>query len=127
MLNRKTVNRSSPPSPFERLLVEKQEVVSKCSLQEKKLQDDFEYIRHNSSSIVLSGLSSLLFPSRHPQKKSETQAVAQVQAKPVWLSVANAMMPVLWEAVRPLLYSWGIKKAKSILLGLIPKKRNKNK
>jgi hypothetical protein len=65
-----------PPTAIEKLLADKSDVEAKCKLQEKKLADDFEYIRKNASFLLLSGISFLLFSNGHTKKKSETQSVA---------------------------------------------------
>lgn len=50
--------------PIDKLLAEKQRLKEECKAKEKKLNDDFAYIEDNAASLLLSGVSSLLFPKR---------------------------------------------------------------
>ena len=133
-MKQQTPNR--PPMPIEKLLADKNEVEARCRIQEKKLHDDLGYIRDNASHILLSGLSTLLFPSaghaKSPKRKPETQSVVPVNDKSVQngspfsvsnLSVvAGAIAPIVWKIVRPMIIKWGMNKAKSLLIGLFTKK-----
>ena len=141
-MKQQTPKQNRPPMPIEKLLAEKNEVETMCSIQKKKLYDDFEYIRNNTSHLLLSGLSSLLFSSggrtkRKPGTESvapanDSQSVVPVNDKSVQngslfsasnlLAVANTMAPVVWNIVRPMLIKWGVNKAKSLLIGLFTKK-----
>ena len=135
IMNRKITGQSLPLTPIEKFMADKKEVEAKCSIREKKLYDDFEYIQKNASSLILSGLTSLLFSSGHTKKKPETQSVALIDNKQSTqnnnllslsnlLVVAKKMIPIVWEIVQPLLINWGIKKAKSLLTGLFTKKKS---
>ena len=122
----------APLSPIEQLLADKSNVEAQCSLQEKKLQDDFEYIHQNASSLLFAGLTSLFFSSGQSKNKPESQSLALHHPKqdiePLSVTdlfqVAKKMLPVVWEIVQPLLINWGIKKAKSLIIGLFTKKKH---
>lgn len=135
--DRTTTKRSESPTPIEKLLADKIELEAKCRLRETKLNEDFDYIRDNSSRLILSGLSSLLFPSAGPkQNKPEEQAVAVVgknrqSQNNALLAVDNlqvaarVIVPAVWRIVRPVLIKWGINKVKSILIRTFtPKNRS---
>ena len=122
-------------TPIEQLLANKRIVEARCNIQEKKLQEDFEFINNNASSLLFSGLVSLLFSSGHTRKKPVTSSVALINDfQPaqnndrLTLSnlfvVAKKMLPVAWEIAQPLLINWGIKKAKSLIFGLFTKKKS---
>ena len=122
-------------TPIEQLLADKRIIEVRCGLWEKKLQEDFEYIHHNATSLIFSGLVSLLFSSGQTKKKPATPSVALVKENqsarnkdllpsPSLFLVAQKMIPVVWEIVQPLLINWGIRKVKSLLLGLFTKKKN---
>ena len=132
-MKQQTPKQNRPPMPIEKLLANKEEVKAKCSIQEKKLYDDFEYLRDNSSHILLSGLSSLLFSSGgRAKKKPETQSITPVNNQALQNGnlfsvsnlrvVATTIAPVVWNIIRPVLIKWGVNKAKSLLIGLFTKK-----
>jgi len=122
-------------TPIEQLLADKRSIEAKCSIREKKLHEDFNYIHNNSSALIFSGLVSLLFSSGQTEKKPESQSITLVDDNQSPRSnnllsssniffVAQKMIPVVWEIIQPLLINWGIKKAKSLLLGLFTKKKS---
>lgn len=152
--NRKhEVNRQKQPTPIEKLLREKIELREKCRVQEKKLREDFAYIQDNASSLLLSGVSTLLFPSRNAAKKngkpasqtggrggkltvggsdaagnSDTTGDA-LAAKHTPIAVADlfalskTLLPVVWEIAQPMLITWGIRKASALFFGLFSNKK----
>jgi len=135
VIYRKIASHNMPLTPIEQLLADKDFVEAQCSIREKKLQDDFEYIHHNATSLLFSGLTTLLFSSGSTKRKPETQSVAlnydrqpAQSANLLSLSdlfvVAQKMLPVVWEIVQPMLISWGIKKVKSLIFGLFTKKKS---
>lgn len=104
-------------TPLEKLLADKQRIQQACVEQENKINDTFAYIQENAGSLLLSGLSSLLFPAK-PQKKGETQPNAAVNTVPAatsplglsdYLSVGKALLPLAWDVIQPLVVSWGIR------------------
>ena len=125
-----------PLTPIEQLLAEKTDVQNKCRMREKNLNENFDYIRDNTAGFILSGLSSLLFPSRGAKTKPHEQAVAVIENKQSpenalvsfdnMMIVAKSLVPLAWTVIQPLLVRWAIKKAKSMLLGLFSKKNRKS-
>ena len=127
-----TAPRSQPMTPIERLLMEKKTLAEQCSLREKQLSEDFEYIRNNASALFLSGLSELLFSSFSSPKKSDSQAlvdntpaVSGSLATSGLLGLAGKLTPIVWEMVKPALIKWGISKAKAFIIGLFAKNEGK--
>ena len=121
-------------TPIEQLLAKKSIVEAKCDIGVKKLQEDFEYIQNNASSLIFSGLVYLLFPPGNTKKKQVTHSDALVKENQSTRNnnllsssnlffVAQKMMPVVWEIVQPMLINCGINKAKSLLLRLFTKKK----
>jgi hypothetical protein len=136
------VIRHKPLTPIEKLLKDKIELREKCRVQEKKLCDDFAYIRDNASSLLLSGVSSLLFSSRNATKRNgklsgedehnavENMAIesdASGRHAPILVSdlfaLSKTLWPVVWEIAQPILITWGVRKASSLFLGLFFKKK----
>jgi len=132
---RKNEERNLPLTPIEQLLADKNCVEAKCGIWGKKLQEDFEYIHNNATSLLFSGLTSLLFPSGNNKKTPETQSIALIDGNQSTQNnnrlsvsdlfvIARKMTPVVWEIVQPLLINWGIKKAKSLLFRLFSRKKS---
>ena len=61
-------------TPLEKLISDKERIQRQCKRQEQKLNEDFSYIQENAGSLLLSGLSSLLFPSNKSTTKQTTRA-----------------------------------------------------
>ena len=131
--DRSDITNNKPLTPIEKLLADKIDIERKCRIQEKKLNDDFAYIQDNSTSLILSGVSTLLFPSKNTTKKSalQTSADGQQSSSTIngtavkspqisisdYLIIAKGMLPVAWEILQPIIIAWGIKKAKSMIAG----------
>ena len=58
-------------TPREKLKAERLRLQQACLLQEQRLNEDFAYVQENAGSLLMSGLSMLLFPSnkKHTKKK----------------------------------------------------------
>lgn len=123
------------PTPLEKLLAEKQQIKETCLKQEEKLNKTFIFIQANAGSLLLSGLSSLLFPAKSKEKKNATtltetthgftgKSIVQI---PDYLSFCKALLPIAWEVVQPLLVSFGIKLIKKRVTKLFsPSRNNRN-
>ena len=134
-LSRNQTIRNKPLSPIEILQSEKNVIEEKCRVQKKKLDDDFVYIKENVSSLLLSGVSTLLFPPKNASTKAGNQlaitsgADGQNATKGPALSVSDyftitkSLLPVAWEVIQPIIIAWGIKKAKSMLSGFFSGKK----
>ena len=106
-------------TPRERLKAERLRLQQACLLQEQRLNEDFAYVQENAGSLLMSGLSMLLFPSN----KTTTQVPVSLGLSD-YLSVAQSLLPVAWDVVRPLLTAWGIQKIQTwIIRKLFKKKR----
>ena len=110
---------NNPQTPLEKLISEKQAVLEQCKVQEQKLNEEFSYIQENAGSLVLSGLSALLFGGSKTNKtKGGDNASSQTGQTPVniglsdYFTIAKSMVPVAWEVIQPIIMAWSIKKAK---------------
>ena len=119
------------PTPIERLIADKHDLEAQCSIRKKKLYADFEFIRDNSFSILLSGLSTILSSYLRSRKKSKEQTLALAkgnQPRPLsssnWMTVVHALTPLVWNIVKPLIVRWGINKAKAFLVSLFTDKKD---
>ena len=125
------MNNPQTQTPLEKLISDKQRIMQECSLQEQKLNDDFLYIQDNAASLLVSGISTLLFPKTKAksEKTDNTQPTPSGDSATVslglsdYLSVAQGLLPVAWEVVRPLLVTWGIRKAQGWIIGKLFRKK----
>ena len=118
-MRQQTTNLPQTLTPLERLLHEKQRVTEECELRKIKLNADCAYIQAHAGSLLLSGLSALLFPGgnkKQAAKASANQTAAAAPAMP-WrwgdlLAVGKSLLPVAWEVAQPIIMTWGIKKVR---------------
>ena len=120
---------NKPLTPLEKLISDKERIRKQCVIQEQKLNDDFSYIQENAGSLFISGFTTLLFPNTK-SKKTESTETATTASQPVtpigfsdYLSIAQGLLPVAWDVVRPFLLTWGIRKAQSWVTNLLFKKK----
>ena len=119
---------NKPLTPLEKLISDKERIRKQCVIQEQKLNDDFSYIQENAGSLLISGFTTLLFPNSK-SKKTESTETATTASQPVtpigfsdYLSIAQGLLPVAWDVVRPFLLTWGIRKAQSWFTNFLFKK-----
>ena len=120
---------NKPLTPLEKLISDKERIRKQCVIQEQKLNDDFSYIQENAGSLLISGFTTLLFPNSKSKKtdSTETATTASQPVTPIgfsdYLSIAQGLLPVAWDVVRPFLLTWGIRKAQSWFTNLLFKKK----
>lgn len=123
-------------TPLEILQAEKVSLEKACQIQEQKINESFSYLQKNAGSVLLSGLSSLLFPGSKSSKGKTNETASSAETKPQpsatpsvsiglsdYLLIAKNLMPVAWEIAQPFVMSWGIKKAKQMLARLFSSKK----
>jgi hypothetical protein len=118
-------------TPLEKLISDKQRIQQECLLREQKLNEEFNYIQDNAGSLLVSGVSTLLFPKTKAKSKAAENnpdsSALPVASTPLgmsdYLSVAQGLLPVAWDVVRPLLVTWGIRKAQNWVIGKLFKKK----
>lgn len=117
-------------TPLEKLISDKNRLQESCRLQEQKLNADFTYIHENAASLLMSGFSALIFPKQKqasPNTQQTTYSKADEEITSLGLtdilSLGKSMMPVAWDIIKPILISWGIKKAGSVLTKVLFKKK----
>ena len=95
------------------------------------MNEDFSYIQENAGSLLLSGLSSLLFLSNKSTTKTNDKDTAPVTAgQPSialgisdYLSIAKGMIPIAWDLAQPFIMTKKKKKAKKWFSNLLFKKK----
>lgn len=129
-MRQQTTNLPQTLTPLERLLHEKRRVTEECELRKIKLNADCAYIQAHAGSLLLSGLSALLFfggNKKQEAKASDNQSATAAPAMP-WgwgdlLAVGKSLLPVAWEVAQPIIMTWGIKKVRKWFSRLLfPKK-----
>ena len=120
---------NNPQTPLEKLISDKRRIKRQCIIQKQKLNDDFSYIQEHAGSLLLSGVTSLLFPNSKSEKKESIPTVSTSET-PLssigisdYLHIAQGIFPLVWDVARPLLFTWGIRKAQSLFTGLLFKKK----
>ena len=119
---------NKPLTPLEKLISDKERIRKQCVIHEQKLNDDFSYIQENAGSLLISGFTTLLFPNTKSKKTESTEtATASQPVTPIgfsdYLSIAQGLLPVAWDVIRPFLLTWGIRKAQSWFTNLLFKKK----
>ena len=67
---------NNPQTPLEKLISDKRRIKRQCIIQKQKLNDDFSYIQEHAGSLLLSGVTSLLFPNSKSEKKESIPTVS---------------------------------------------------
>ena len=125
----KNIEQPMIQSPLEKLLADKEQIRHQCQQQEQRLNASVAYIQDHAGSLLLSGVSSLLFsgssktakmPIAVPPSKGSQEKISLGLAD--YLSIGKTMIPLLWEIVQPLIITWGIRKAKTIISNAFPGK-----
>lgn len=88
-------------TPLEKLISDRRRIQQECTIQERKLNADFSYIQENAGTLLLSGVSALLFPNTKAKSKgTESNRPAQTPEVPSmslgfadYLSVAQGLLP----------------------------------
>lgn len=118
-------------TPLEKLISDRHRIQEECKMREQELNADFSYIQENAGSLLLSGVSALLFPNtRGKAKEAENDQPLQSPVMPAatlgfsdYLSVIRGLLPVAWDVARPLLTAWGIQKAQGWIIRKLFKKK----
>lgn len=122
-------------TPIERLLADKQRIRQSCEACEKRIGASVSYIQENAGTLLLSGMSSLLFPAKPGSKTANKKPVpAKVPAEGATtplglsdlLSAGKALLPVAWDIVQPIIVSWGIRTVKKNIINLFKSGRKKS-
>lgn len=118
-----------PQTPLEKLISDKRRIKRQCVIQEQKLNNDFSYIQEHAGSLLLSGVTSLLFPNSKSEKK-ESAPSSTTGSTPLssigltdYLHIAHGIFPLIWDVARPFLLTWGLRKAQNWFTGLLFKKK----
>ncbi|GHU55969.1 hypothetical protein FACS189411_05500 [Bacteroidia bacterium] len=112
-------------TPLDKLIADKQLLEEQRLEQEQKLNENFRYIQDHSGRLLLSGVSTLLFPNtKSTKKEADNESIStQTVLAP---SAFSAFVPIVWDIAKPLLISWGIERArKSLVSWLFGKKKKR--
>ena len=122
--------KSHPPTPLEKLNMERIRLNNLCTAQEKRVNDNIVYIHDHVGRLLLSTVSSALFPEKKAAQKTKDAAPnAPTQKEHVSLTMADyaailpKTFPFLWKAVKPFVLSWGMKKVQKSVISFLFKKK----
>jgi len=125
---------SKPLTPLEKLTAEKTRIRLLVNEQEIKMNEHITYAQANAGSLFLSFLSSMLF-TQSDRKASQAETNSPDGSTPAstpsstpfsfadLLPLSKLLIPVAWDVAKPILLSWGIKRASAILAGLFTRKK----
>lgn len=130
----KKTNRNKYLSPTEQLLADKIDIKEKCRIQEKKINANFVYIRENAGGLLLSGMSSLLFPAKNTNEKNAGKVLANSNKNSEktnnnrfsifdYLAISKSLLPLVWDILQPIALTWGLNKSRSLITKLFSRKR----
>ena len=127
MTQQQTMN-NRMQTPLERLIADKNRVKALCEEQGKVLNDDINYVQANVGKLLLSSLSSVLFPTSAGKNKTSSDVVeSSGDSFPIslieMLPLAKSLLPIAWDIVKPILISWGIKRVSNLVLQVLSKKK----
>jgi hypothetical protein len=120
---------------LDKLLSRKALISRKIDIQEKKLGEEFLYVQKNAPRLMVSGLTSLIFPSDKPLIKQKKLAGTDEinkwnNDKPLkfsdYVSIGKSLVPLTWEIVQPFVLAWGINTTKNILSKIFTKNKKKS-
>ena len=120
-------------TPLQKLSADKEHIRQQCLLKEQKLNEGFVYMQDNAASLLLSGVSSLLFPGSGKTAKKDKTPSTSAQALTTsslglsdFMTIGKTMVPVLWDIAQPFVITWCIRKMKKIIANAFAgKKTNK--
>lgn len=120
-------------TPIERLLADKQRIRQSCTEYEKRIGNSMTYIQENAGTLLLSGMSSILFPAKPSNKTTKStvpvKASGESTASPLgisdFLSVGKTLLPIAWDVIQPIIVSWGIRTIKKKVINMFTSGRKK--
>jgi hypothetical protein len=130
----KKANRNKYRSPIEQLFADKIDIKEKCKIQEQKINADFIYIRNHAGGLLLSGISSLIFPSKDTHVKSADKLSASTYKNSDksknnrfsifdYPAITKSILPLVWDILQPMAITWGLNKFKSIITKFLLRKK----
>ena len=93
---------NNPQTPLEKLISDKRRIKRQCIIQKQKLNDDFSYIQEHAGSLLLSGVTSLLFPpaKRHYRLLEFPTIYTSLRAFSHWYGMLHVLCCLLGEYER---------------------------
>lgn len=121
-MNQKMDSRTRTPQ--EKLIFEKEQISLECLKKEEEISEHLSYVQDHAGSMLLSGVSALIFPkAKTSTKKSlvphNNSGHHSKMGFSDYLSIAKEFMPGILDIAKPLLFTWGIKNARKWIFRLI--------
>ena len=114
-------------TPLERLIADKNRVKQLCEEKGRDINDDIFYVQANAGTLLLSSLSSMLFPSSVGKKVASSGTIegsdnTQISLMEM-LPLAKTLFPIAWDVAKPILISWGVKRISNLVVNVLFKKK----
>jgi hypothetical protein len=126
----KKANRHKRLSPIEQLQADKTDLKEKCRIQEKKIRANLTYMQDHTGRFLLSGISSLLCSAKSSARPLPTRSVTNPDklnnsrySLSNYRTIAKVALPLVWEILQPILITWGLSQAKSLIKKLLSGKK----
>lgn len=111
-----------PLTEYKKLLAEKCQVKARYKELEYQMEEDFQYLQHHGGSMLLSSLTSMIFP-KSKEKENHTEHTESSEKSSIfslgnlnfsnYLSIGKSLLPVAFSIAQPFLLSWGLGKVQS--------------
>lgn len=108
-------------SPLERLRADKNAIRIQCKENEIKLTENFTFIQANARLLIGEGILSLFWKSDREDRFSKEKLGVNTSL----LSKFSGAPLFVWQIIKPILLSWGVRKSKSWLLSKLFRKKKK--
>lgn len=118
-------------TPKEILFAEKERIRNESLLLEKKINEDFIYVKDNMGKIAFSYMRSMLRSDAKEKRGIENKGVTQTTSPREdnnsygVTSVAREMLPFAWDIAKPFIIAWGARKAQQLFRGLFHSKKRR--
>ena len=100
-------------SPIQKIQQEKKDLKRLYEADGERLSENWDYLTNNIGTLTLNTLfKSTKNPSGKPESSSSSLA-SKIGGHPI-LSSLSLVLPIVWEIAQPMLFSYMIKKVKSL-------------
>lgn len=122
-------------TPLEKLIADKERIKVLSKIQENKLNANLQYLQQNGGKLLMSSVTSAVFPNTKSKVKRNTSfaAPSSVAAPTIaglalggaadYFTKGKHILPLALSIVQPLLFTWGIKGLKKLVKNILAKKK----
>ena len=117
------------PTPLEKLISDRRRIQQECTIQEQKLNADFSYIQENAGTLLLSGVSALLFLTQKPNQRNGKQPACTYFGSAIhvaWICrlsfCGTRLITCCMGCCTPIITAWGIQKVQAWIIKKLSRK-----